>query len=625
MLSLRDRLRSPQQLPWIFLAAMTLLSGTLGWLGWEYLKEDAQLAAGRLVERREAAAARVVTALDNRITDIAQDVAALLTTSQPAHVPLPADDAVFVRWTTAETRAWPNDHLLYSLEPFEAPLSPPSSREGHQADELVRAASDQFRAGQSQDALRTFARLATLGAAPVAGMPAVFAGRLGQLAVYERAHDRTNLTNTANAIRRDLADARWSISSATFHYVADEASRWASASTGVAPQRLALTEAVEAIWQDPQSGVRPGEGRVSLSTADGPVIVVWRRSSSTFAAFAADSDFIAQRWIAPLGLNATLFDLAGVRVVGPALANTARPATQVATTTGLPWTIQVFDAGESAVLPAQRSRRQALIGGLLVLQALILVGGWFVGRAVAQEVAVARLQSNFVSAVSHEFRTPLTALYQLSELLVRDRVATESDRRTYYEFIHRESDRLRRLVEGLLDFGRLQSGRMTLKVHDLDIGALVDDVGKDFARSPAAQGHRLHTDGTSAVARVRGDHDALRSVVWNLLENAAKYSPGAEVIHVTVRTSGREVAIAVRDHGVGVPRGEERRIFEQFVRGSTAQDLGVRGTGIGLAMARQLARAHHGDITVESEPGGGSTFVVHLPAIEHSALDEAFV
>jgi signal transduction histidine kinase len=113
---------------------------------------------------------------------------------------------------------------------------------------------------------------------------------------------------------------------------------------------------------------------------------------------------------------------------------------------------------------------------------------------------------------------------------------------------------------------------------------------------------------------VEADREALRCVLWNLFENAVKYSPDCDTVRVRVAGNLRQVEIAVRDQGVGIPRHEQRRIFEKFVRGSAARENNIRGTGIGLAMARQIVRAHGGDITVESEPGQGSTFRVLLPA-----------
>ena len=126
-------------------------------------------------------------------------------------------------------------------------------------------------------------------------------------------------------------------------------------------------------------------------------------------------------------------------------------------------------------------------------------------------------------------------------------------------------------------------------------------------------GRRFQVDTAGESPAVRADREALRCVLWNLFENAVKYSPESEAVRVELAKNGRRVEIAVEDHGVGIPRREQRSIFEKFVRGSAARESQIRGTGIGLAMARQIVRAHGGDITVASELGKGSTFRVHLP------------
>jgi two-component system sensor histidine kinase SenX3 len=111
---------------------------------------------------------------------------------------------------------------------------------------------------------------------------------------------------------------------------------------------------------------------------------------------------------------------------------------------------------------------------------------------------------------------------------------------------------------------------------------------------------------------VQADREALRCALWNLLENAVKYSPGGETVHIDVTRDGRFVEIAVRDEGIGIPRDEQRRIFDRFTRGAEARERHIGGTGIGLATAREIVRAHGGEIIVVSEPGRGSTFTIRL-------------
>jgi signal transduction histidine kinase len=294
-------------------------------------------------------------------------------------------------------------------------------------------------------------------------------------------------------------------------------------------------------------------------------------------------------------------------------------ATLLTSATGLPWIVQATDTDENAEA-ALRTRRGVLVSSLGVLLLLILTGGLFIGRAVARDLAVARLQSDFVSAVSHEFRTPLTTLCQLTELLVRGRVASEGDRQTYYAHLHAESDRLRRLMDGLLNFGQLEAGRMPFRVEPLDASAFVTQSAAAFQQAQPA-GHRFEI-AAPPVPVVRADPEALRCAFWNLLENAVKYSPDAEVVRVAVTSRGRDVEIAVSDHGVGIPKDEQRRIFDSFVRGAAARERSIRGTGVGLALVRQMVRAHGGRIRVDSQPGAGSTFTISLPATATARVSE---
>jgi signal transduction histidine kinase len=251
---------------------------------------------------------------------------------------------------------------------------------------------------------------------------------------------------------------------------------------------------------------------------------------------------------------------------------------------------------------------------MAVLGALILAGGGFIGQTVSRELAVARLQSDFVSAVSHEFRTPLTTLCQLSEMLKRGRVTREESRNQYYTLLYEESRRLHRLVESLLNFGRLESGKLRFRFEELAAAEFLRQSASEFAETQQAHGYRFEVE-TIESPMIRADRETLQCVLWNLFENAVKYSTDCRTVWVNLATRGGRVEIAVRDQGIGIPVGEQRRIFEKFVRGSAARNAEIRGTGIGLAMARQIVRAHGGEITLDSEVGKGSTFRVLLPAL----------
>jgi len=235
---------------------------------------------------------------------------------------------------------------------------------------------------------------------------------------------------------------------------------------------------------------------------------------------------------------------------------------------------------------------------------------------VSREIEVARLKSDFVSAVSHEFRTPLTTLRQLTELLTSGRVASDERRATYYDTLRRESDRLHRLVEGLLDFGRMEAGALEFRFQPVEATSLVREVVEEFRSEVQDRGYQVAISAMDGECHVRADGEALGRAIWNLLDNAAKYSPDDRAIAITVSRGNGSVAIRVEDHGVGIAPEEHARIFEKFVRGSGSDVRAVKGTGIGLAMVQHIVSAHRGTVGVESTPGAGSAFTILLPAGE---------
>jgi signal transduction histidine kinase len=636
--------RAPRQLQFVFVGTMLLLSSTLGWLSWRFLQQDQQLAAQRLAERRETAADLAVAALEKRLSGVEQTLGSILAAGGPPKELEPVDGAVFVQLLPGTFAVWPRNHLIYYPglpEPAPEPANiftfadelefkrrdyagaigalreqVASSNEIVRAAALVRTARNYLNSSQFREALQTYAQLSTMGTVPVGGMPAALAGGVGTLAVLERQKDRPRLREAAVALDRELESGRWPILPSTYEYIAQEISRWAPRQDRNPSPGLALAEAIERLWERWGAGLAQTAARESIDTSSGPVLLVWRRSGTALAAFVANGEFLTNQWLLPSSAHWVLTNASGRPVLGNPPAEPGRPAIRLSSLTQLPWTVQVFGASDPGELAAFRSRRRLFLAAIVIMVAAIVTGGWFIGHSVSRELEVARLQSDFVAAVSHEFRTPLTTLCQLSELLKRGRVAGEQDRQRYYEMLHSESDRLRRLIEGLLNFGRLEAGRMELRCEKLDAAALVRQSAAEFERQQAS-GLSFELE-MAGPAPVHVDREALRCVLWNLFENAVKYSPGCATVRVELATRGRRVEIAVKDQGVGIPPGEQRRIFEKFVRGSAARESNIRGTGIGLAMARQIVRAHSGDITVESAPGKGSTFRVLLP-VEESA------
>jgi signal transduction histidine kinase len=271
----------------------------------------------------------------------------------------------------------------------------------------------------------------------------------------------------------------------------------------------------------------------------------------------------------------------------------------------------VASADSASELAVFSGRRRLLLAGLGMICLLVVGGSYLIGRATTRELAVARLQTEFVSAVSHEFRTPLAAMRHLTELLEGGIVTAEERRRRYYSLLSRETRRLHRLVEGLLNFGRMEAGRQQYRLEGLDITEFVEEVVEEFQRESATEGYSVELSG-KANLRAKADPEGLSLALWNLLDNAMKYSPECRTIWVQVREQGRQAAIQVRDKGLGIAPEERAAVFEKFVRGASSRATGGKGTGIGLALVRHIVQAHGGEIRLESEPGHGTTFSILL-------------
>lgn len=593
----------------VFLTVMLLLTATLGWLGWQLLKEDRELADKRLRDQRETAADLAVAAIKGRIGDVEQDLALMLANPGATIKPEPGEGAVFVQFAPGVVRSWPEGRLIYY------PELPDGRQSSMKPAEILRLAAIQRENGELEEAIKTYQKLSELGGLPLKGngTPAALLGELGILQVLEQGRDSAALTAAAAALDRDLHSGRWPVSQAQYDSLSTEVRRVLPQQDETARSRIALAEGIYSLWERWSRDHVLDGGRSSAFTTAGPVLLVWRSSGNDFAAFAANARHLEYEWLAEVkpkldrqNVRIALMDADRRAVLGKVPVEDSPAADRVL----LSWTLQAFNVGGDAV---SAHRRTLLWSGMGVLAVLILTGAWFIGRAVAGELAVARLQSDFVAAVSHEFRTPLTTLCQLSELLKRGRVASDIDRRQYYELLHHESQRLRRLVESLLNFGRLESGQLQFRFERLDAAALVRVSADEFAQERQARGYRFEVETGTESAVINADRETLHCVLWNLLENAVKYSPGTNTVWVNLARNNGCVEIAVRDTGVGIPHAEQRRVFEKFVRGAAARTSDIRGTGIGLAMARQIVRAHGGDIKLESEPGKGSTFRVVLP------------
>jgi signal transduction histidine kinase len=201
-------------------------------------------------------------------------------------------------------------------------------------------------------------------------------------------------------------------------------------------------------------------------------------------------------------------------------------------------------------------------------------------------------------------------------MLADGRVPSEARRQEYYEGLRRASERLYRLVEGLLDFGRMEAGARQYRIESLDTGSFFRGVVEEFAEEATERGYRLEIAQQDNLPHVRADREALARALRNLLDNAVKYSPQHKTVWVSAVCENGQVAMRVSDKGLGIGLHEQKQIFKKFVRAASADAAGAKGTGLGLTMVEHIVAAHGGHVRVNSEPGVGSTFTILLPSVK---------
>ena len=220
----------------------------------------------------------------------------------------------------------------------------------------------------------------------------------------------------------------------------------------------------------------------------------------------------------------------------------------------------------------------------------------------------------------------MTSLQHVTELLEEDDELPRERRQSLYAALGRSTGRLRGLVESLLDFARMEDGRKPYDLSLVDPAALVSNVIGEFERNAPSERTVISRDlAVPGTLCCRADVPALGHALWNLLDNAVKYSTEPHLVTVSVGHRGNAIAIAVADQGFGIPAGERQSVFQKFIRGSGSVRRGIKGTGLGLAMVSHIIAAHGGRIELETEEGRGSTFTILLPAApaEDSCLKTA--
>jgi len=278
------------------------------------------------------------------------------------------------------------------------------------------------------------------------------------------------------------------------------------------------------------------------------------------------------------------------------------------------WQVEVHLVGESpfsAAAERQKATYQwtAILGIGVVLAAALIVAG-----SLGRQMRLARLKNDLIATVSHELKTPLSSMRVLIDTLVAGRCGSEQQADEYHRMIAKENERLSRVIENFLTFSRMERNRVAWEPVELDVAEVVSAAVESVRERFAGAGCELTVDVAPDLPSVRGDRDALVTVLLNLLDNAWKYTGAEKRVAVRAFADAGEVHLAVSDNGIGLSRREARRIFGRFYQVDQRLSRPAGGCGLGLSIVKFILDGHGGSIDVTSRPGEGTTFTVRLPA-----------
>lgn len=622
----------------MLLAGVVCLAGWQVWLTVRLLEQDqnleSQRSRDRLGEMEDLALAQLTGSLGDWDLGLHELNSLPLSSSMQARFP---KRATFILVSEKGIATYPQRPLLFSpvipvaqkelpedFDPVDelelreqqydraiALLMPLVLRSATRAEALLRLARIKYKTNQADAALDIYKKLADEDALTPAGTPYALLAVSARCRILSELGRQREAQAEAVSLRRSLLEGRWPLSRETFEY------HWANLNSlgleaGQPPKdSVDFSVLVSGLFSSWQSARSQGSNSSSRQLQPDKSLLLWNATSDRISAMLAPPDWLSSSIKLPAnsgGIRCRLLSLGAAKGAGYTV-------TRSLAETEIPGRLEF-----SSVQPVSgvaSSRRTLLIGGAALMLMVILGAGYVVQRAINRELRVAQLQSDFVAAVSHEFRAPLTTLRTITELLVQHRIPDESRRQQSYVFLDHETTRLHRLVEDLLDFGRMESGRKQYRTEAHNAFQLVRATVADFTQHAEANGFSVEANLESAqgaeAATVHVDEEAFRRALRNLLDNAMKYSPVCRTVWVNGAIQDHQVLISVRDQGMGIGADEQQAIFQKFVRGDAAKKAGIKGTGIGLAMVQQIAKAMDGEIRLQSEVGVGSTFTLVLP------------
>jgi signal transduction histidine kinase len=308
-----------------------------------------------------------------------------------------------------------------------------------------------------------------------------------------------------------------------------------------------------------------------------------------------------------------ILDAAGAFVAG-AKDPQSRAFATVALPDGFPgWKVELYFEGSDVFEKA--ARRQIAVytwTGFLVIVLILTVGG-FATRAVGRQIRLNEMKNDFIATVSHELKTPLASMRVLVDTLLEGRVKDEAQVQHYLQLTAKENERLSRMIDNFLTFSRMERNKVAFTFIDAKPAVIASDAIEAVKTKYDTHDCQLTQEIPDDLPDIQADHDAIVTVLVNLLDNACKYTTERKQVSLRIYPDGRDVCFAVSDNGIGLARRHLRKIFDRFYQVDSSLSRKAEGCGLGLSIVKFIVDAHQGKISVESKPGGGSTFTVRLP------------
>lgn len=277
-----------------------------------------------------------------------------------------------------------------------------------------------------------------------------------------------------------------------------------------------------------------------------------------------------------------------------------------------PWRIEVSSSQTRPFLFAG-ILKSYYFWAILTMMAILGFGIVVIGRTISHEKEVLKLKSDFVSSVSHEFKTPITSIKALTERLLEGTVKDKERIKEYYSVIAQDTENLNHLVGNILDISIMEEGKKQYDFEETDFKGWLEQITSEFFSKATGRRNKFLASVTDPSIQVSIDRNAMKLAITNLLDNAVKFSSENSEIRVILEKQGNNLLLKIIDEGIGIPTHEQAKIFEKFYRAKSALDYSTTGTGLGLTIVKQIIDAHEGEVQVSSEPGRGSTFKILLP------------